>query len=197
MSRTLAALSMFVVAVAVAWAHPRGALAAPPAPAPAPAPAPGPSAAPANPDAARAAELKKRGDDAMDTGRPADAVIAYAQAYELTKDPVFLYNQGRALQATGRYPEALAQLETFDATAPPELKARVPGLGDLLAEVRGRVSTLAVTCAVAGAQIRLNDTKVGTTPLAVPLKVNAGHAVLELTAEGYRPFRRELDLPGG
>jgi hypothetical protein len=146
--------------------------------------------------AARAAELKKRGDDAMDTGHPADALGAYAQAYEISKDPALLYNQGRALQALERYPEALQKLEVFDSIAPLELRAKVPGLNDLLVDLRAHVTTLAVTCDVAGAQVRLNDRPIATTPLAAPLKVNAGHAVIDVVADGYRPFRRELDLPG-
>ena len=75
-----------------------------------------PSADPAN--AARAAELKKTGDDAMDSGRPADAVSAYTQAYALSKDPALLYNRGRALQGIAEYPQALEQLEAFEQQAP-------------------------------------------------------------------------------
>jgi hypothetical protein len=189
MMRARVVLSMFVLGLTIAVALvPRSALAqaAPPA---------APTADSSS--AARAAELKKRGDESMDTGHPADAVAAYAQAYELTRDPALLYNHGRALEALGQYPEALAQIEKFDSAASPELKARVPGLGDLLTDLRSRVSTLAVSCDVSGAQVRLNDRTIGTTPLSAPLKVNAGHAVLEVTAEGYRPFRRELDLPRG
>jgi hypothetical protein len=38
---------------------------------------------------------------------------------------------------------------------------------------------------------------VGTTPLEKPVRLNAGRASLEVTAEGFIPFRKDLDLPGG
>src|SRR4051794_30216139 len=59
--------------------------------------------------AARVAEIKKRGDTAMDSGRPADALAAYVEAYSLVKEPALLYNKGRALQALGEYPQALEE----------------------------------------------------------------------------------------
>ena len=96
--------------------------------------------------AARAAEIKKRGDGAMDAGRPADALSAYVEAYVLSKEPALLYNKGRALQALGEYPQALEELEAFDRTAPAELKARVPGLARMIGDLRARVTTVSIAC---------------------------------------------------
>src|SRR5262245_14749543 len=92
-------------------------------------------------DNARAAELKKQGDVAIDSMRYGEAVDAYSKAYALAKDPALLYNRGRALQALGDFPGALEALEGFDATASAELKARVPRLNALLTEVRAKVAT--------------------------------------------------------
>jgi hypothetical protein len=147
--------------------------------------------------AARVAEIKKRGDAAMDSGRPADALAAYVEAYSLAKEPALLYNKGRALQALGEYPQALEELEAFDKTAPPELKARVPGLAKMIVELRARVTTVSIACDTMAARVRLRDRTVGTCPLPPTLVVLAGHATLEVTAEGYFPYVRELDLPPG
>ncbi len=144
-----------------------------------------------------AAQIKKQGDDAMDSGRPADALTAYEKAYELTHDPALLYNKGRALMALAEYPQALKELEAFDAAAPPELKARVPGLARMIADLRVRVTTIAIACDVAGARVRLRDRTLGTCPLPSTATVGAGHGMLEVTAEGYIPWTREVDLPGG
>jgi hypothetical protein len=148
-------------------------------------------------DRARAAELKRTGDAAIDSMHYREAVEAYAQAYGLVKDPALLYNRGRALQALGDFPGALEALEGFDATAGAPLKSRVPKLGELIAEVRGKVATLAMTCNVAGARVLLRDTVVATTPLKGPARFNAGAATLEVTAEGYLPYRRNVQLPPG
>ena len=145
----------------------------------------------------RAAELKKQGDDAMESLRYSDALAAYAQAYALTKDPALLYNQGRAQQALGNFPDALSALERFSQQASPELKARVPRLDELIADVRKHVARLAIRCETRGARVLVRERVLGTTPLAGPLDVEAGGATLEVDAEGYEPYKRSVDLAGG
>lgn len=44
--------------------------------------------------------------------------------------------------------------------------------------------------------MRLRDKPLGEAPLAAT-RVNAGKAVIEVTAEGHRPFSRELDIRPG
>ncbi len=145
----------------------------------------------------RAAQLKQQGDSAMESLHYVDALGAYAQAYALSKDPALLYNQGRAQQALGNYPDALVDLERFAAEAPVELKARVPRLDELIADVSKHVARLAIRCDVRGARILVRDRIVGTTPLGGPLALDAGPASLEVDAEGYEPYRRQVDLAGG
>jgi hypothetical protein len=143
----------------------------------------------------RAADLKKRGDELLDTKHYAEALAAYDEAYAITPMPALLYNRGRALQFLGRFPEALEAIERFATEAPPELRERVAGLPRLLEELRARVGELAVTSKVAGARVLVNDKQIGVTPLA-PVRVASGHLAIEVFAEGYFPMRRELDLPG-
>jgi hypothetical protein len=151
-----------------------------------------------NADASRAAEAKKKeGDGHMSERRYADALEAYDQAYALAPNPVLHYNRGRALQFLARYPEALEALERFKADAPEAVRARVAVLDDLITELRGRVTTIELRCNVDGAQIRLGDRVIGTTPFAKPLVVNAGRAQLEISAEGRAPFTKTLELSGG
>lgn len=164
----------------------------PPAP-----PPPAAAAPPADPGASRAADLKKSGDRAMDALRYADAYAAYSDVYAITLDPALLYNMGRALQALNRYPEALDRLEAFQVVAPPTLRARVPRLGELIADLRRRVTTLKVTTPVAGARVLVNSTVMGKLPLAAPLRLPAGKAEVEVEADGHFTFHRTVDLPGG
>jgi hypothetical protein len=144
----------------------------------------------------RTAELKKQADDLFDAGRHAEAYGVYSQAYALTADPALLYNEGRALQAMGEYPDALGKLEEFAKAASPELKARVPGLDELIADVQARVSRLIVKCNVDGARVLVRERHVGNTHGTTEIAVRAGPATLEVIADGYEPFRKELDLPG-
>jgi hypothetical protein len=133
----------------------------------------------------------------MDALRYADAYAAYSDVYALTLDPALLYNMGRALQALNRYPEALDRLEAFQVVAPPALLSRVPRLGELIADLRGRVTTLKVTSSVPGARVLVRSTVMSKLPLSTPLRLSSGRAEVEVEADGYFPFHRAVDLPGG
>jgi hypothetical protein len=150
------------------------------------------NAAPKDDEAAR---LKKQGDAAMLDLHYEDALEAYSASYKLSPNPALHYNRARAFEALGRYPEALSAYEAFAHDAPPDLRAKVPGLDGHIAGVRKRVSTLTLNVPVKGARVILRDVVVATT--AAPLRLNAGKAKLEVTADGYQRYEKELDLPGG
>ena len=157
----------------------------------------GVEAAPSDDPQARAAARKKAGDEAMELLRYEDALAAYADAYAITKNVALLYNMGRALEALNRFPEALEKLLAFDAAAPPDLKARVPRLPTIIAELRQRVSTLDVQTNVEGARIVVRNVVVGKSPLAAPLKLVAGPAEIEVDAEGFFGAKKTVTLEGG
>jgi len=146
---------------------------------------------------AQASALKTQADEAMQRIEYERALDLYDKAYALDPSPALLYNRGRAYEALARYPEALDQLEEFERTAPDELKAKVRRLDELLGRVRAKVSQLEIACNVPGARVLLRAKVAGTTPLDKPLRVNAGKAVVEVSADGYHPFRRTLTLAGG
>jgi hypothetical protein len=132
--------------------------------------------------------------------KPGEALEAYRQAYEASRDPALLYNMARALEALEDYPAALARYEDFARQAAPDLRARVPKLDETIASLRARVSRLSITCNVPGARVLVREKTVGETlpqgeALVVPLA--AGSAVVEVDADGYKPFQRSIVLPGG
>lgn len=145
---------------------------------------------------AGAAAAKARGDAAMDSARPADALRAYNEAYALDPQPALLYNRGRAHMALEQFPEALKQLLQFRAEAPPDLRAKVPGLEGTIESVRKRIARVRIACSVAGAEVRVRGVVVGKTPLREPVEVNAGATELEVIADGYFIYRSTPVLPG-
>jgi hypothetical protein len=160
-----------------------------------------PSTAAARPaDTQSSGALKASGDALMVERRYEEALAAYEAAAAVTKgspDPALHYNRGRALQFLARYPEALAALRRFQTDAPAAVRARVPALGEILAEVRAKVALIRVRCDVAGARVLLARQEIARTPLLdAPLAVNAGHARLEIVAEGYLSSSSEIDLAG-
>ncbi len=150
---------------------------------------------PATPDAA--ADAKSRADDALVSGRPSEALALYQKAYAIRRDPALVYNMGRAHQALGDHVAALEQLEQFAASAPPDIKARVPGLDKLLAEVRKNVVTVSIVADVAGATVRIQDRIIGKTPLPGPVRVKPGPTVLIVEKEGHFAYERAVVLQGG
>ena len=141
--------------------------------------------------------LKAEGDAAMDALRYDDALAAYRGAYAISKNPALLYNQSRALQSRGDYAASLTYLERFDAEASAELKARGPGLPELEAALRARVTLVTVTCNVPGAEILLRGERLGTAPLAAPVRATYGQGAVSAAAPKYQPQTKEVDLPGG
>lgn len=154
-----------------------------------------PPAAPRDDDAPMLA--KQRGDDALVGGRAAEALAAYKESYAARPDAAVLYNIGRAHQALADYGAALDALESFEKTAPPDVRARVPGLARLLADVRRHASLLAISSVVDGATVRLDDRSLGKTPLSAPVRVNAGTATLVIEKDGFFPFQRTITLTPG
>lgn len=153
-----------------------------------------PKGADAKSDAAR---LKKEADALMDQDKYADALALYQKGYELSADPALLYNQGRALEAMGEYPEALDKLEHFEREAPPALQKKVAGLREHLADLRNRITTITVTTNVAGARLLVREKAAGTLEKETKVRARSGPATLEVTAEGYESFKTNMELPGG
>lgn len=161
----------------------------------------GPVAADPAADAARAAELRKLGNEAMDRLEPARALGYYSEAYGLTRDPALLYNKGRALQALENYPEALDAFEEFAQKATPELRAKVDGLDKLIDDLRRRIGTLEVVCNVEGGELRVKDAKgervLGKLKPGDRFRMLAGKKEIAISREGYFPEARTIDVPGG
>lgn len=144
-----------------------------------------------------AAHLKSAADVLMDQDRYADAVVLYQRAYELSSDPALLYNQGRAFEALGDYPAALEKLEAFDRDAPAAVRARVPGLRELITDLRGRIATVVVRTNAPNARLHVRQKDEGILNIEKRLTTRAGSASIEVDAEGYESFRRDVDLSAG
>jgi hypothetical protein len=145
----------------------------------------------------QAEAFKARGDSLFRSRNFVDALAAYDESYALFQDPRVLYNKGRALQALGRYGEALRALRSFQETASPELRGQVAGLDELLSDLGQRVSTVRIDVNEDGARVVLGNEVMGTTPLPGELMVNAGVQRLQVSKDGFFPVERELRLEGG
>jgi hypothetical protein len=147
-------------------------------------------------DEAHAAELKKQGDDLVHASKFREALQAYDDSFAIVPNPAIHYNRGRAFQSLEEFPAALDELEKFVATAPLELKARVPNLDKLMADIASHVATVVINCAVTGATVALGDKTIGTTPLP-PFHAATGETAITVTAPGYAPYNQNAMLIAG
>lgn len=143
-----------------------------------------------------AAQLKARGDAAMVDGRAADALAAYVAAQALEPSPALDFNEGRARYALGDVVGALGAFERFEATAPPELRAKAFRVPEILAELRARVSTVSLECATVGAVVEIAGQR-HPLPLEAPLRVAAGRARVRVSAPGHLSYDRTVTFVGG
>lgn len=141
--------------------------------------------------------LKKKGDTLLVDRRYADALDAYDRSLALSPNPAIHFNRARALQFLARFPDALTALERFDRESTPELRAKVPGLDDFLAELRSKVATITIANGVDGARLLVGGRDEGRLPLSEPLRVNAGKTSIEILADGWVGRRFDVELPGG
>jgi hypothetical protein len=152
-------------------------------------------AAPPQAEAA-AAKLKAQGDKERDELHYEQAITLYDQSYAIVPNPAVIYNKARVYEFLGEYPKALDLLEEFARKAPAELKAKVNGLDRAIADVALKVTTLKVQCNVASAELRINGRTVATLSNTAEsvLRVKSGKSQIEVTVDGYLPFKRELLL---
>ncbi|MEO7109335.1 MAG: PEGA domain-containing protein, partial [Polyangiaceae bacterium] len=145
---------------------------------------------------ATAANLKQQADARFDAKKFQEALALYDQSYALVPQISIFYDRGRVYQYLGQYPRAEEQLTKFGIDAPADLKAKVAGFDAILADVHSHVATVHVSCSVPSARVLIGSMDMGATPLP-DLHVNAGEQRVEVLADGYYPFHRTINLPGG
>lgn len=158
---------------------------------------PGTEVASSTPLDARVEELKARADALFRVREYGDAVALYDEAFGLLPDARLLYNKGRALQALGRYAEALQTFRLFQTKASSQLQEQLPGFDGLLEDLRQRTTEVRVDVNVPGAKVTLGSQVLGSSPLDGAQLVNAGKVRLRVEKNGYFPVERDVNLEGG
>jgi hypothetical protein len=131
--------------------------------------------------------------------RDAEALEEFRRAYALDPAPRTLAQIALAEQALGRWVESEAHLlSALQASTDPWIAANRGVLAGGLGNIQGHLGSLEVDADVPGAELWVNSERVGSLPLAKPLRVEAGSLVVEVRAAGYSPARRMTSVePGG
>lgn len=151
-------------------------------------------------EAATPREEIERGIRLREAGRDAEALEAFRAAYSASQSPRALAQIALAEQALGRWVDAEKHLVEALAGAPKSRwirRYRSPLKGALVT-IRERLGSLSVQVpGVRGAVVRVNGEAAGRSPLAEPVRVVAGTVVVEISAEGYWPMSRQIEVKAG
>jgi hypothetical protein len=149
-------------------------------------------------DSAKAEQLIQEANELRRQGRDQRALPLLQQAYDLARTARTAAQLGLAEMALGYWVEAEAHLnEALTATRHPWVDKNRDTLTQALATARSHLAEVTVDGTPEGAEVLLNGKRVGTLPLAAPVKAIEGPADFEARAPGYRSDRRSLSLAGG
>ena len=133
-------------------------------------------------------ELREQHDDE-------GALAEFRRAYQLSKGGRAQAQIALAEQALGRWVDAETHLtQALRHTDDRWIGRNEKLLRQSLANIQGHTGSLEIAGAVAGAEILINNEKVGTVPTS-PVLVPAGSVALEIRAPGYLPLIRTVMIP--
>jgi hypothetical protein len=141
-----------------------------------------------------AVTLKEQGDRALGKGDFGAALDSYDRANAVRHQAAIDFNRARALQGLMRHAEALDALECFEREASPELRARVPGLSEMMNELRAHVGELTFLGPARTARLTVNGRSLGNLKLEAPYRVDSGNVAIRVEADGFVPINRTIFL---
>lgn len=126
------------------------------------------------------------------------ALIELRRANQIAPSYRILYNIGQCYLELQDYAGALRSFQAYlaegGAKVPRDRRAAVEGD---IQKLQGRVATVDLTTNVEGAEVRVDDDVVGTTPLGRPVLVGAGRRRITIEKSGVAPATKIVDVAGG
>ena len=127
-----------------------------------------------------------------------DALREFLAARALAPSPRATAEVGLAEHALGRLPAAERHLnEALSATDDRWVRSRRRDLEASLKEVASHLGTLDVQGFPPGGEIRIEGQLVGALPLRRPLRWPRGSVTVEVTAAGFQPFAKAVEVQPG
>jgi hypothetical protein len=128
----------------------------------------------------------------------AGALVEFRRAQELSPNYRVLYDIGQSLYQLQRYADALKAFEDYLAQGGGGIsQVRKAAVEADLRALRARVGYIEVSANVEGADVRVDDQLVGTTPLSGPVLVSVGHRKITVAKADRVPLERFVDIAVG
>jgi hypothetical protein len=151
-----------------------------------------------NPHLDEAKQHFNRGVDLYDDNDFTGALVEFKRAYELSQDFHVLFNIAQTQYQVQNYAGALDAFQRYvtDGGSGVDAKRRTY-VDKEIQKLRGRVATVKVVVNVPGADILVDDEKVGTSPLSKPLTVSQGRRKITASIDGKPPATKTIEVAGG
>lgn len=148
-------------------------------------------------DAAEAAARFQRAVDMYREGGYEGALAEFRKAYQISPSYRVLYNIAQAQYAlhdfVGAYKSLIQYLNEGGADIPTDRHMQVD---EMFAKLGERIGRVQVTTNVSGADIRIDDVSVGTSPLPEPIPVNVGTRKVSAFKAGSPEMFRVVTVAG-
>ena len=127
-----------------------------------------------------------------------NALVKFQSVYDLSHDGRLLWNIAVCEKNLRRYTRVLTTLDRYLVEAGSMISADDrQEAKDLAAAAKPLVSVLWITVSEPGAEILIDDTRVGTSPLAAGVKLDLGKRRIHIQKAGFKPFDRAEEVAGG
>lgn len=157
----------------------------------------GSAAASEDTDAAEAAARFQRAVDMYREGGYEGALAEFRKAYQISPSYRVLYNIAQAQYALHDFVGAHKSLMQYVNEGGSEISTeRRLQVDDMFAKLGERIGRIQVTTNVSGADIRIDDVSVGTSPIAEPIPVNVGTRKVSAFKAGSPEMFRVVTVAG-
>jgi hypothetical protein len=152
----------------------------------------------ASADDVKAAQRKtQEGARQLEDGHAAEALRLFQEAYALTENARYQYNIGVACSALGQDVEALEAFERFAAQARGITREHRRDVEAKMDALKRKVAELEVSASETGVEVRLDGQRLGSTPLAGPIRIKAGAHLIAAAKSGFQAVERKVEVARG
>ncbi len=148
-------------------------------------------------DAAKAAVRFQRGVELYREGSYEGALAEFSKAYQVSPSYPVIYNIAQTQYAlhdfVGAYKSYLRYMAEGGGAISADRRAQVD---DMTVKLVGRIANVQISTNVTGADIRVDDVSVGTSPLPGPVPVNVGTRKVSAAKAGSPETVRVLTVAG-
>ncbi len=130
-------------------------------------------------------------------GHDAEAVVLFRQAFVLDAGGRTEAQLGLGLLATGEFVDAYDHLEHALTLSDAWIERNRAALESSLEAASQHVGLVEVSGDDAGADVNVNGERVGQLPLAAPIRVQTGRAIVDVTLDGFRSFSADVTVQAG